>query len=251
MPELRHEDENPPLSPAEAREFMEVYAEREAKAATPEGETRLRDVAELLGLEGDEAKRILHEARQRLAARPQTKSRNSPRWTVFAAFTSFGFMILALLVAGTQPRGAAPPIMAPAIVETPAVSVQPPDGMEIQVDLHVNNAGLIESAGAPAKFGTDFTSLTDAERSALQGGLTRAIVHLVDQNSMQALESNGSRSISVGVRILGGEWKSLELPLKPFTLPLQNNPKGREYLEQKVRSLVKEHWSSIVTTPSR
>lgn len=249
---LRHDDE--PLSPEEARAFLQVHAEREAHASKglPDG-PRLADLAASLRLPLDEARSILDEARSRVRPRP----RGIDRTVLLGALLGIAMVIIVIVgVAWPSPKpslaatGARTPValqqiavQAPSAITAGTEPVLVPDGFEIAIRVPDARVG---ASGSPLTPGTNPRGWSDSEAGAVRERLVEASLAMVNN----ALENSGpwmrAQELSVDLRVAGGGWTLVKVPLRPFTLPLEGNPQGREELRRTLRVLYEAGWGDVL-----
>ncbi len=248
------------LSPEEAQAFLRVHAEFEADAQ--EG-PRIEDLAESLQIPVEEARRILQEARRRsTAAVPlRRRRRNAPYGVVTAGVATLASLALLSFRLSTTPGLKRPVILAsaPAAIIAPpaAMTASPlpmsapspvPDGFSIDV---VSPSGsTFEMDGNPARLGTDYRNLNDADAASLRGRLADAVLTMLRDAPRDDLTWRDSRNLTVGLRI-GGDAVRFTVPLEPFTLPLEGNESGRESLRQTLEKVFAAGWPSVVRSMPR
>lgn len=242
---LHHtEEEAARLTPEEARAFLQVHAEREAKASEPTPDVpTIEDLAESLHLPLEEAKAILREARARVAATPPPavrQERAMPLAVILGAATITFILGLRLLAANSVPPAlqAAPAMMAPV-----SYSAGPPNGFKIEIE--TPSGMTIDQEGEPAKFGTDYRRLDEAGAAALRTRLVDATLRMLD-GAEDSAALREARSLAVRLRVSSGQPVTLRVPLKPFTLPLAGNPGGRESLRSSLETTLAAGWPKVI-----
>lgn len=248
---LRHDDE--PLSPEEARAFLQVHAEREARGTQG---TRVADLAESLNLSPDETRSILAEAKARAGKRPSFVLL-ACGLALIAGLLLVAQMLLALnrspgAVAAapstTVPlMGVASATPSPAL-KTGTVPVEVPEGFEIAI--RVPGAETTAS-GPPAKSGTDVRTLDAGETMRVRDQLVEATLAMMENALRDSEAWMRAQELSVYLRVAGGGWTLVRVPLKPFTLPLQGNPGGRASLRATLGALYEAGWSDVVRASPR
>ena len=246
---LRHDDE--PLNPEEARAFLQVHAEREARAtANPEG-PRIGDLAESLHIPHDEALAILREARGPVAVAPKANDRRP-----FVAVALAVGLLVVVLGATLTRQNAAPlqsAVAAPPAAQTGVLPADVPEGFDLSIQAGRTDA---EASGPAPKFGTDYRTLSPSDAAVLRTRLVTATLGLMQSTEGSLHPGNvaewmRAKELFVRLRVIGGEWTLVKVPLRPFTLPLNGNPGGRDELRRTLTALYEAGWAGVVQAAPR
>ena len=245
-------DESPRLTPEEARAFLQIHAEREEgrHEVAPDAPT-VESMAELLHLSPEETRSILAEARSRATVpvvEPKRTVRREGLWAAGAlgmALLLAGISLVSFRTAPAAPQIAiaaeAPVVQAIKVAEA-APALGPPDGWQIDIEAAGYN---VSRSGEPATFGTDFRRLSAPETVALRQRLVDATLDVLKEVKPGSPWAE-ARTISVGYRVIGGQWTRLIVPVKPFTLPFAGNPEGRADLRKMLDRTIDAGWDSIM-----
>ena len=254
------------LSPREARQFLQVHAEREAASTMPDAPT-VHDLAEALGITSDEACSILREARARTAApksKPRTVSQQEAHIATIilacAGIAAGSFFVFAPrprsvpapaflpaenLSPATPPAGVPPTLMveppAPVPIRTPrpaftppfSPSVVPPANFMVQVE---SPGGSFGTNGPILGDAPDYRTLSAAEAVPVQSALVATVLDLV--RPVPAERWGGVKDFSLSIMRLGGGRTKLVVPLGPGVDP--------ETMRASLTKVVAAAWSQIV-----